>query len=732
MNLMMLMGYRFVSAWLATCSLCITCIFTAQLNRVVFQTKKLGTDEIVQCYGHCTIDGGNNKRGVLNITQCQGPKVYLGCKPGYDIEIASAIIGRLNPDLDICNDDKSLTCKVDATSVLKAKCQQQSCNLDTRQQQLFAKNCRKIKFVAMDIKYSCIYKHSTEKNINLNSDDSFTNNGNTEKAIKNENTNSYWLMTSYSAVTDNELISSKLSSLLLTLLLAVLFGLIIGVSSFCIVQECDKRNRKYRLKKIRERFLFRKVRQKSGEKDCIEDNELAKMDAKMINLNQYYPTHETTALEELLCNQISYNNNICGHDQTGVRRDPYSKSILKEIPEDKIVDLDQDSPLALPLKRRQYSLFSDDTSLPVSRTTSSNSLELSSDRQYSINSDVNISNLKSSESSDNETKRLLCNNSISADDDDDVFIEPPYNRSDENPTSPHFPRSHSSRSLRFHRTDSYVIPTNVKFAKMQRHVTSKDELMQDESNTRSRDSKRTKTRRNAGNDKSRTYIQSAGNNEFVVMDTSSGRGKHHFVKREEKVRKNSSHLGICSDNEIARRRNHYPKTIRHNSSSSCSRHEIPRYVLYCSSCGKSERTHFSHSANFLSNLQSSHGSLPAAFRQRMRTQEPCFCEETEHSQDTGTDSLYSSTFSTDQEDSRMFAPIQTQCVQTNSYRAHHTCNNSYSLPRAYNMQHNCCRIRHCSHRVSVDTPSSMEGTSSKESVRIFRESAESENENGIA
>ena len=711
---------------------------SSKANRVVFQSFLLAEGETVQCYGGC------NLRQEFNVSRCEGRKVKFSCKPGYLINISVAMLGKLNPELHICTDKQSLDCSKDIATELRTTCNRRStCAVDVTNNQL-GNSCGKVKYLAMDIQYVCEIKSTTNVPSRLFSTNRFPTTTTTitttitrsretpskpnpsNEAVKTipttnvieltaittlphfteaghtlynvtfvvtkntKDSDMFWSMTAYTAITNSEFMRRHKTHLALALLLSMFVGMVLCL---CFSLDYCRRTKRKRSKGLKESKVTL-----VPDFQIVESNERIELiNPKMmeiITLNGSLPRHKM-----LSCNEGGYINDDDEDDVYAVSTPFFKRSLEHKLLIHNHMDPKQErpfSPSTLPPPPKHF--------LHEISSSSSNELlpppnDFSGDKNYIPCAKITTSTPTGSASNTlRATQKTIPRDRSNSEIVEEIYLEEltsdknmesslyeyieigQYHAGDEYSSGPHIPRS-----MTYHRTDNYVVPPNVKFAPMNRRTTSNDETSQEDTFIRNVDSKRMRKCnpkdkpglhkcRSLDEPKKKTYFANNGK-QYLVRNPRRGR-IHVMQSCDESVPQRScNQKAIYSDNEASRRRRRCE--VEYKRSCSCHEQGLSFNDLYCMKCGKSEESHLNGCSSLTSNCQSSHdeaygdhhGPLLSVSNERIKNKQFRVEESGYQSHDTGTDSLCSSTFSTDQEDSRMFLPATLNNCLNNGCRS---------------------------------------------------------------
>ena len=568
---------------------------------------------------------------------------------------------------------------------------------------------------------------------------------NTEIVLKSSKDNEmFWLITAFITISDSELIRKHKTTLALAILLSIVFGMVLMIIYFCLfLHYCRRKKNKRGIPLKESKLAIVPYPQTVEYNECVE---LVKPKmVEVINLNDYYPQQKTVSNDNI----GYYNNNNGCHDNNGGylynnggchnnnknnekrKNDVYSsmsvaRPVLKQIPEHKLVTYNHIDPNEDMPSSPNYVLVESPPPSTSKELLNPPPVNYNGDKEgipylvitcptptgSATNTLLKTKKILPHEKSESETENVYLKEPSLDDniqDSEYEYVEiGQYHGSDGYSSSPQ-----SCHPTRYHTTDNHIVPTKVKFAQMNRHATSNDETSQEDTLNRHVDSKRIRTRKYNQKDKpsvhksksldgtkKRNYLSSNGNE---CLTRNPRRGRPHVMQRcEESVpHRSTSQRAIYSDNEVTRRRRRCEVEYKHVHD--CNETETPRYMLYCSTCGISKESHLNCCSSLTSNCQSSydedcpdyHGSLPSRFNKRMKNKQFSVEESGYQSHDTGTDSLCSSTFSTDQEDSRMFAPASV------SSSLHNGCRSNFYHTRVQTSRHSPKYILVRKHNASV-------------------------------
>lgn len=89
------------------------------------------------------------------MTSCEGTKVRLNCPKARVLNIHVATSGRLDPDLEICNQNQPLFCSKDITRKLQNNCERRrQCTISVSTYD-FTEQCEGNEYLAFDVQYLC-------------------------------------------------------------------------------------------------------------------------------------------------------------------------------------------------------------------------------------------------------------------------------------------------------------------------------------------------------------------------------------------------------------------------------------------------------------------------------------------------------------------------------------------------------------------------------------------------
>ena len=748
-------------------------IMASEINRVVYQTFLLSEGETVQCYGQCDRDLKGGLRQKFKLTRCEGRKIRFSCKPGYRIKIHVATLGKLSPDLDICNYKGSLECAENISSKVQRTCNSgYRCAIDVTNDELRYK-CGKVKNLALDVKYLCqviptttfvsgtfptsrspyttpktttkitklrssstkVVKSMSNPTVNYKTTTtaettpistllSMTSPHSTQTYDNHtvtmlKDTDMFLTLIAYSAISDSEFIKIHKGPLALVLLLSMFLGVVLCL---CIFLDYCRRT------KIRRDRDLKETKSEIPELQPVECNERIELiNSKMAERtrndsspNQKFiiyanNSNNNTNNNNNNNNKNNNNNNNNTTNSEGEDADVYANMsvttpFINRNPEHDLflpnhINPDEETSLSSASLPPSQNDFLVETTLALSHDLLTPTVGCKSDKNHTPC--LIVTSATSTGSSNNtlmSQRKTNQRNSVIGEIKEIYFEERPlddnlasslyeytdvgqYHASDDYSSSP------MPNSMAYHRTDNYVVPPCVQLAPTNKRPINKDEILQEDTFIRNVDSKRMRKCnpkdkpglhkcRSLDEPKKKTYFANNGN-QYLVRNPRRGR-IHVMQSCDESVPQRScNQKAIYSDNEASRRRRRCE--MEYKRSCSCHEQGLSLNDLYCTKCGKSEESHLNGCSSLTSNCQSSHdeaygdhhGPLLSISDERIKNEEYCIEESGYQSHDTGTDSLCSSTFSTDQEDSRMFLPSSVNNAIQNGCRSK-TC-------------HDCCQ-----------------------------------------
>ena len=485
----------------------------------------------------------------------------------------------------------------------------------------------------------------------------------------NKDTKMFWSLTAYKLISDSEFMKNNKIHLAMALVLSMFVGMLMCLCFF--FDHCR------RLKKKRNTNL---------NVIAVESNEHIELIPpriiEAIELRGYFPKQNI-----VFCEDGGYNTNIeeeANGDEYSTKSEPFLKRNLEQkLLSHSNINPNQNtsfSPSSLTLPQNDILLEiplspspaclqedKDDDPRLIVRSPSPARIPISAIlKQNKTNCDdkcnpelIEIENVYLEEGLDYNDSQY-----------DYVEVEQ-YHASDEYSSSPQ-----NSCAMAHQRTECYLEPPKVKFVSTTSSPRSNDEVSHEDILVRNSKAKRTRMRK--GNlkdrsayqrskqlDKTKTDIFFANNgNRYLVRHPREKR--IHFVQRYQGAATSSlrgcSQQAIYSDNEDSRRRRqrglgcNYDRNCREPGTSLCDLHS-PMYEL-------SEVYHHNCHSTLSSKCQSLHNEqfgddhvpLSSSSNKNIKNNEYSIGESGYQSHDTATDSLCSSVFSTDQEDSHMFSP----------------------------------------------------------------------------
>lgn len=575
----------------------------------------------------------------------------------------------------------------------------------------------------------------------------------------------FWAMTAYTTLSNSEFIKNNKTHLALALLLSMFAGMVLCL---CFFLDYCRRAKKRKSKQILENNKMGLVQDIHPLVECGDNFELMRPKiVEVLSMNGSLPRHKVLSCGDDGClnnnHQLDRGCDIYADSAPFFKRSLEHKSLIHH----NHIHQMQDRPFSpnnLPAPPNHFLI---DTS-----SSSSNELVPPPDEYISDEDDLNdmtCTSIRASTPSGSINKtlsspqKLLAYDQLDEDDEESelvaieevylaeqeladhmegeayeyVEVAPYHHGSDEYSSSPFVPRN-----LMYHRTDNYVVGPKAKYASMtSRRTTSNDETSQEESLIRQVDPKQQRHRKN--NSKEKPSLQKSKSldepkrkyftlNSHHLVRNPKNKGRIHVMQRctDSLPRRGYNQKAIYSDNEASRRRRRYDTPEAHGC---CHDNQEP-HMKCCSSL-----TSNGHSSQDGDN----HGPLLSISNELIKNKQCCVEESGYQSHDTGTDSLCSSSFSTDQEDSRMFLPssnARTCDCRSKSCRTRGHSAASKRDPRFIIVRDNnnkCRRIRHddyvdmkghhvhVNNHTKLDTQripydSSMDDTSSRDSVKLFR------------
>ena len=737
-------------------------IMPSRMNRVVFQSFMMTgslDSETVQCYGKCK-ENHNDVRQKVNVTRCDGRRIRFSCMYGYSIKIHFATLGTLDPEFDICSYKEPLECSRNISLKIQERCKHvHMCTVNVQNYHVESK-CRSAKYTAVDINYSCEIKTTTEiptteittsttKATSWNHSgikvvrtmSGLSSNGLSPSALptiipphitihddKNtglmaklsQGTNMFWSLTAYTAISDSEYIKKHVTHLSLAILLSIFVGMVICL---CFLLDVSRRARKKRGRHVN-----------SGVFATAESAQRLELDnpkmVEVITLNGDLTQHKTFSYHD-----GDNNNDNIDEDDVYDSRSPFLKrSLVHKLIIHNHMKADKErspSPSSLPPPPYEFLMKSSSSSsselLPppvgfngdkchLPHLVVTNPTPSESTPNTLLNADKSVTHEKSnSEKAEAYVDEQTLDDSLECSRYEYAEVAQ-YHASDEYSSSPQNPRS-------------------TTYHLMNRRTTSNDEPSQKKSLIKNTESKRMRNRKcnsnciSKCNSKNRVCFEQRNNckktgnsyftnNGYLVRNPKKGR--INLLQKFQLIPGSSNQKITYSDNEVSRRRRRFGS--EHKRACNCyDPAGTSLGNLYCTTCGQSEEAHL----KCCPSCQSSHDeesqddqrTLPLGLIQRIKNKQ--FPIEESGYQSHDTDSLCSSAFSTDQEDSRISSPASASSAE------HTGCQKFFSVS-----DHNKSKVpytnidvhRHDNH-TSIDVHSygsSLDEGSSRDSVKIFR------------
>lgn len=711
---------------------------TSELHRIAFQNYYINDNigEHVKCYGTCKGTEWNSaatrkKRKSIedthgvDISNCNGDKVKISCLQGLYIKIVEAKIGALSPDLSICTYKKPLDCLRNISDKIQTICiKDTTCSIDVENVKT---PCRGRKHVAMDIRYKCVDKPVIQIPTTLIGTTSLTRLSTARRSFttstksrrrtssakmtsqqihifnKNDTAttqNMFWTVTAFTALKDGEFMKRHETHLALALLLSMFLGTIICLCFFIDYYRRSKKNRKK--KKIETKLNLLKTTSQNNDVTDVGEKKHNKIIEQTSFINESTQKSKERRKERTRVN----NNNKDKNDSNGEIGSPYStrrkllrhnnlKTATNERP---LSDISLPPPPCEFLVKESTSSLSSNELLPPPDGFNGNKKHIPSlivtDTSTKISPSLTVN--KSPTPNLNDVIIDKIDEAIS-NDDENIYVDNSdefYHECGESIR----PYLHSQ-----HINKRYILPpTKVKFASTNQnnrrhHHNMPDRFLSLRSLERNGVRKYYSSCNSECCPSENSMIQkcnSYDDNRHIFMTNNyhhnrrrhpRHRGQIHILQRCEETRplRNFSRSGICSDNEAARRKKHCASDMNKHSgciSSNSHRDRTSLSNMYCTGCGQPDVVDLNCSSSLTSNCQSSHCDEEYQDRRQSGSRTRYHIEESGyHSHDTGTDSLCSSAFSTDQEDSRISSPISLSSNLNN--RLHTTDTSCHTLPK---------------------------------------------------
>lgn len=649
----------------------------AEIKRVVYQSILLSDGyDFVSCYGSCDPSSSVNLQSKFNASVCLGSTITFGCPNSrINVDIRKATLAKLRPDLDMCSHSNSITCKENVLEKIKTICAGlYQCTINVMRDLMFM-DCKNVKNPVLEIEYACTIK-PTIPSISA-----------TKKLLRPASVESrrqtlestFWLAIAYFTLKDAERVRRSEIQMILVLALSLFIGTVVA-TCFCFVY-CQQAKRK-KLKILQKAMEFAERRQNDTLLDsssCAQNSNHTTENHKQQSIeiievrNGAIPKYKIVTQTELSdLNNVELLN--YRHDYRISPSELPPSSLLKEYLDkenSKKASSDKDeersiSPSSLPPPPHDLLIdtsssssnellpppvgFNGDHSIPYLIVTnpsppggSTNSLATTSkdvprdqcQMNFTISADAgDITNYLNNEQENLQNFTQYNRDSNSTGQPSDDYLSSPYMY--------HPILHHNTPNGKFPSTRSSLTTTSI---------TSNEDTSQDDTNT---ELKRTRSRK--CKDKYGGSLHKSKGFEALRKKGFNNQTLNRLYKKGKTRNSNGvvhHHKTIHSDNEVSNRH-----IYNHDMKRSCSYYEQTGFTssLHCISCGNPNEVQLIGPACYprltreFDDSQSSQTTNEEVKKLR-------FIEESGYqTHDTGSDSLCSSPFSTDQEDSRMFMP----------------------------------------------------------------------------